>query len=136
MRTLRKVAVALMLIGPTVFTACRSSNAYDVANSQTGDVMLVVENQNFYDVDIYALSSGLPTRIGTVSGANGRARFALNPTITGASDFRLVATPIGGNGRAGSGPLMVSPGKTVIFTITPSLSQSHAEVTETRVGGP
>jgi len=122
------VALALMLIGPAVFTACRSSNAYDIANSQTGDVVLVVENQNFYDVDIYALSSGLPTRIGTVSGANSTARFALNPTITNAADFRLVATPIGGNGRASSGPLLVGPGRTVKFTITPSLAQSHAEV--------
>ena len=69
MRTIRRVALALTLIGPAVFTACRSSNAYDVANSQTGDVVLVVENQSFYDVDVYALSSGLPTRIGTVSGA-------------------------------------------------------------------
>src|SRR6476620_5909482 len=128
MRTLRSLALALTLAGPAVFTACRSSNAYDVANSQTGDVVLVVENQNFYDVDIYALSSGLSTRIGTVSGANSTARFALNPTITNAADFRLIATPIGGNGRAASGPLLVGPGRMVKFTITPSLSQSHAEV--------
>jgi len=62
------------------------------------------------------------------SGANSTARFALNPTITNAADFRLVATPIGGNGRASSGPLLVGPGRTVKFTITPSLAQSHAEV--------
>jgi len=129
MRTLRRVALVLSLAGPAVFTGCRSSNAYDIEKRQSDDVVLVVENQNFYDVDIYALSSGLPTRIGTVSGANSTARFALSPTITNASDFRLVATPIGGNGRASSGPLLVSPGRTVKFTITPALSQSHAEVT-------
>lgn len=69
MRTLRRLALALTLAGPAVFTACRSSNAYDVANSQTGDVMLV-----------------------------------------------------------SSGPLLVGPGRTVKFTITPALAQSHADV--------
>jgi hypothetical protein len=40
----------------------------------------------------------------------------------------VVATPIGGNGRASSGPLIVSPGQTVNFTIGPVLSQSFATV--------
>ena len=128
MGILRRVAIAIMLASPAAFTACRSSNAYDVENRKPEDAMLIVENQNFYDVDIYALSSGLPTRIGTVSGTSGTARFALNATIIGASDFRLVAAPIGGNGRASSGPLLVGPGRTIKFTITPSLAQSHAEV--------
>jgi hypothetical protein len=128
MRVLRKVALAAMLAGSVGFTACRSSNAYDPETRKAEDALLIVENQNFYDVDIYALSSGLPTRIGTVTGNSGTARFALSPTVIGASDFRLVATPIGGNGRASSGPLMVSGGRTIKFTITPSLAQSHAEV--------
>lgn len=128
MRNLRKLAIALMLAVPVALSACRSSNAYDVDNRKPEDAMLIVENQNFYDVDIYALSTGLSTRIGTVSGSNGVARFALSPTIIGASDFRLIAAPIGGNGRASSGPLIVSGGRTIKFTITPSLAQSHAEV--------
>ncbi|MEO5818623.1 MAG: hypothetical protein ABIT20_25365 [Gemmatimonadaceae bacterium] len=128
MRTLRKLAIAVMLASPAAFLACRSSSAYDVANRKADDVMLTVENQNFYDVDIYALSSGLATRIGTVTGGNSTARFVLNPTITSSSDFRLVAAPIGGNGRASSGPLLISPGRTIMFTITPSLRSSHAEV--------
>ncbi len=128
MHTLRRLALALMLTGPVVLSACRSGNAYDPDNRKPEDAMLIVENQNFYDVDIYALSSGLPTRIGTVSGSSGTARFALSPTVIGASDFRLIAAPIGGNGRASSGPLLVSGGRTIKFTIAPSLSQSHAEV--------
>ncbi|MEO8335785.1 MAG: hypothetical protein ABI664_12485 [bacterium] len=128
MRILRNIALAAMLASPAAFAACRSSNAYDVENRKPEDTMLVVENQNFYDVDIYALSSGLPTRIGTVSGSSGTGRFALNATIISSTDFRLVAAPIGGNGRASSGPLLVGPGQTIKFTITPSLSHSHAEV--------
>lgn len=128
MRILRNFALAAMLAGAAGLSACRSGNPYDIATRETSDVMLVVENQNFADVDIYALSSGLPTRIGTVSGGNSTARFVLRPTVFNASDFRLVATPIGGNGRASSGPLVVSPGSTVKFTIMPNLATSHAEV--------
>lgn len=128
MRILRRLALAAMLASAAGTSACRSGNAYDVADRQANDVMLVVENQNFTDVDIYALSSGLPTRIGTVSGGNSTARFVLRPTVTNASDFRLIATPIGGNGRVSSGPLIVSSGRTIKFTIAPNLATSHAEV--------
>jgi hypothetical protein len=107
--------------------ACRPSNAYDVNDRQDDGATLVVENDNFADVDVYALSAGLPTRIGTVTG-NHRASFALSRSLISAPDFRIVATPIGGNGRASSGPLLVSPGQTITFTIGPVLSQSHAMV--------
>jgi hypothetical protein len=128
MRTLCKVALALVLALPAASTACRSSNAYDPEGRASDVALLIVENQNFNDVDIYAVSTGLASRIGTVSGGNSTARFAINPTMYNASDFRLVATPIGGNGRASSGPLLVSPGRTIKFTITPNLATSHAEV--------
>jgi hypothetical protein len=127
MRALHKFVVALVLTGPLVLSACRSSNAYDIANRQSTDATLNVENQNFYDVDVYALSSGLPTRIGTVSG-NSTQTFTLRSTVYTATDFRLVATPIGGNGRAASGILAVAPGQTVKFTIAPVLNQSFAQI--------
>ena len=127
MRALHKFALALVLAGPAALSACRSSNAYDIANRQSTDATLIVENQNFYDVDVYALSSGLPTRIGTVSG-NTSLSFALRSTVFTATDFRLVATPIGGNGRASSGLLSVAPGQTVKFTIAPVLNQSFAQI--------
>ena len=128
MRVLRKLTLAVTLASAAGLSACRSGNPYDIAQRQANDVMLIVENQNFADVDVYALSSGLPTRIGTVSGGNTTARFALSPTVTNATDFRLVATPIGGNGRASSGVLVASPGRTIKFTISPNLATSHAEI--------
>ncbi|MDB4888192.1 MAG: hypothetical protein JWL61_47 [Gemmatimonadetes bacterium] len=128
MRVLRSLTLMATLATTAGLSACRSGNAYDIANRQANDVMLIVENQNFADVDIYALSSGLSTRIGTVSGGNSTARFALSPTVTNSTDFRLIATPIGGNGRASSGTLVASPGRTIRFTIMPNLATSHAEV--------
>jgi hypothetical protein len=107
--------------------ACRSASPYDVNEAQPGNITLVVRNNNFNDVDVYAVSSGLATRIGTVTG-NSSATFTLNPTLVSPTDFRIVATPIGGNGRASTGPIIVSQGQTIEFTVGPVLSQSTVSV--------
>jgi hypothetical protein len=125
MRAPRLVALALSLA--LASTACRSAGPYDPDRQQSGSVTLVVRNDNFADVDVYAIADGLATRVGTVTG-NSTARFALSPTVVAASDLRIVATPIGGNGRASSGPLLVSPGQTIQFNIAPALRQSNAIV--------
>jgi hypothetical protein len=128
MRAPRLVALALSIaLASFASTACRSAGPYDPDRQQSGAVMLVVRNDNFSDVDVYAIADGLATRVGTVTG-NTTARFALSPTMVAASDLRIVATPIGGNGRASSGPLLVSPGQTIQFNIAPALRQSSAVV--------
>jgi hypothetical protein len=119
--------LSFALLGAPMAQGCRSSNTYDANNPQPDVVYLVVKNDNLLDMDVYALSSGLPTRIGTVTGLS-TARFALQPTLYGTIDFRIIATPIGGNGRASSGQLIVQPGQTIDFTIGSSLRQSFASV--------
>jgi hypothetical protein len=123
---LAALSLSCVLLATFSETACRSSNAYDVGQQADG-ATLVVRNDNFADVDVYVVSAGLPTRVGTVTG-NSTARFALSPSIIGPGDLRVIATPIGGNGRAYSGPLIVSPGQTIEFTIGPVLRQSNAIV--------
>jgi hypothetical protein len=119
--------LSLALLGAPVAQGCRSGGAFDVNNPEPDVAYLVVKNDNVLDMDIYAVSSGLPTRIGTVTGLS-TARFALQPTLYGATDFRIIATPIGGNGRASSGQLIVQRGQTIDFTIGSNLRQSFASV--------
>ncbi len=107
-------------------TACRSGGAYE-ADSVPDAIGLVVRNDNSYDMDVYAVADGLATRVGDVNG-NATKRFALSSSMYGASDFRVVATPIGGNGRASTGPIVVSRGSTVYFTVSPSLRQSTVSI--------
>lgn len=127
-RPIRLLSLLFALVAAASLPACRSSNAYDVADAEAGGATLVVRNDNFSDMDVYVLSSGLPSRIGTVT-ANASQTFALRPSMfSGADDFRVVATPIGGNGRASSGRLQVSGGQTVYFTIGARLAQSSATV--------
>ena len=84
---------------------------------------LRVRNDNFLDMDVYAVSAGLATRLGTVTG-NSRRNFVLDASMADGEDFRIVATPVGGNGRATTGNLAVSPGQLIDFTIGSTLRNS------------
>lgn len=121
MRARLQLTMFAIVLG-TICAACRSNNAYEVGRDAQA-VGLVVKNEGFADVDVYAVASGLATRVGTVNGGNTR-RFDLNASIYSTPDLRIVATPIGGNGRASSGPIVVNRGNTIYFTIAPFLSAS------------
>ena len=123
----RSARLLLVLAVAIAAPACRSANPYDMSQAQPGGASLVVRNDNFSDMDLYAVSSGLATRIGTVSGLSTQS-FALSSTMINGSDFRVVATPIGGNGRASTGPIIVGSGSTVTFRIASVLNQSSASV--------
>jgi hypothetical protein len=127
MQRARGLLLAFTIALPlAIATGCRSGNPYEMG-TQNAPVTLVVNNQNFNDVDVYAVGDGLPTRVGTVTG-NTQASFALNQSFIGATDFRVVATPIGGNGRASTGQINISPGQTVYFTVAPVLRQSSVSI--------
>jgi len=87
---------------------------------------LSVMNQNFLDMDVYAVSDGLATRLGTVTGNSNRS-FSLHSSLA-SRDLRIVATPIGGNGRASTGEVVVSPGQTIEFRIGSILRNSSVSV--------
>ncbi|MFL5606741.1 MAG: hypothetical protein ACJ8AD_09870 [Gemmatimonadaceae bacterium] len=107
-------------------SGCRSASPYDEAE-RTNTVTLVVQNENHTDMNIYAVADGLATRIGRVTG-NSTGRFDVSETFYNASGFRIDATPVVGTGRATTGPLNVSSGLTVQFTIAPSLRASSVIV--------
>ena len=92
----------------------------ELAPANTFD--LHVKNENFLDMNVYAISEGQSTRLGTVTG-NGSRNFVLDATLA-AQDFRIVATPIGGTGRATTGSIAVAPGQTLDFTIGSVLRNS------------
>jgi hypothetical protein len=127
MTRLRLFALAMLTcVATAVAEGCRSGSPYDVSQ-QSNTATLVVRNDNFNDVDVYAVAGGLATRIGTVTG-NSTAHFGLSDALYNSTDFRVVATPIGGNGRASTGPISVSSGQTIYFNIAPVLRMSSASV--------
>jgi hypothetical protein len=117
------------LIGLMVATATMpAASACSHANEQAGElapantVDLHVKNENFLDMNVFAVADGQATRLGTVTGNSSR-NFVVDATLAD-RDFRIVATPIGGTGRAATGTIAVSPGQTVDFTIGSVLRNS------------
>ncbi len=108
--------------------ACRSGNSFQPSGpAPSGSVTLRVQNNNYADMDLYVVSEGLATRIGTVNGL-GKDTFTLDPSFFPSGDLRIIGVPIGGNGRASSGALIVAPGQSIDFTIGAVPRQSMATV--------
>jgi hypothetical protein len=107
---------SVVSMGAVLSTAgCSRNNELGGEIAPANAVVVHVNNQNFLDMDVYAVSAGLATRIGTVSGNSSRD-FVVDAGMTN-QDFRIVASPIGGNGRASTGTISVGAGQTVDFTI-------------------
>jgi hypothetical protein len=123
-----RLLIGLVAAAATLSTATSCSRPNEAAGdlSPATSIGLTVTNQNFADMDVYAVSDGLATRLGTVTGNTTRS-FALHGSMA-TSDLRIVATPIGGNGRASSGSLIVSPGQTIDFKISPVLRNSTVSI--------
>lgn len=111
---------------PAAGCASRGGGAAASVPTQ-GAVAVHVRNNGTQDMDVYVVSEGLATRLGTVTAASD-AQFTLHPSFFPSDQIRLVATPIGGNGRASSGPLVVQPGQRIDFEIAPLLRASSASV--------
>jgi hypothetical protein len=117
--------VGLFAAGGMVSTvsACSRTNEAAGEVAPASAIGLHVRNDNFLDMDVYAVSDGLATRVGTVTGNSSR-NFVLDASLANL-DFRIVATPIGGNGRASTGAIAVAPGQTIDFTIGSILRNSN-----------
>ena len=122
----QRIAVTTLVALVSV-TGCatreRTGSAAGEVGSATEAVSVVVENDNFSDVNVYAVRGAERVRLGTVTG-NTSAKLTLSPSLYTGDGVSLVAIPIGGVGAASSGRLTLSPGDEVKFRIMPILNQS------------
>jgi hypothetical protein len=107
-------------------TACSHPNELGGDVAPANSIGVSVKNNNFLDVDVYAVANGVPTRLGTVTGNSHRA-FAIDPSFA-TQNFSVIATPIGGAGRASTGNILASPGQTIEFTVGSTLGNSTVYV--------
>jgi hypothetical protein len=118
MRSLSAVALCCAaLVGACARGAGQTATPAGAAASATS---VTVNNQRFYDMNIYvSRSGGDRLRLGTVSG-HSSARFTI-PTfvVGGGTTVRFIADPIGPSGASRSEELTVQPGDAVQLTITP-----------------
>ena len=99
------------------------SEGGDVDLPSNDAATLTVENQYQADVDVYSVSGGVSSRLGTVD-AHSKETFRLVPSRYIAGEVRIVARAIGGGGLANSGPVTLQGGELIAFTVAPVLAQS------------
>ncbi len=93
------------------------------AEPEVVEVVVVVENRNWQDVTVYALRGGARVRLGTVTSMQ-TGRFVLSTEMTGSTQLRLMADPVGSLETFTSEPVRVEPGDQVQWRLANQLVQS------------
>jgi hypothetical protein len=128
---LRARAAALTLMLLTAASACVRHPQGDEEEPliKRDPVIVHVRNENFLDMNVFVIVSGVSRRLGQVSG-NGQGDFSVDWGLTVGQSITLTAVPIGGRGSANTGPLSIGLGQVIDFTVAPVLRQSTVSVHE------
>ena len=119
-----RVRVSGLLLA--VLAGCSHQQQADTGEDLRPDPILVrVKNENFLDMNVSVVISGVARRLGLVNG-NNAASFTIPWTAAYGQPIYLRAVPIGGNGSVTSGALNVGMGQAVEFKIATLLRQSTA----------
>ncbi len=117
--------IAVALCAAALTGACAQSSSQEAtpasgASAAASRTSLLVNNQRFYDMNIYVVQSGgSRVRLGTTTG-NSSARFTIPSFVVGiGTTLRFIADPIGPSGTSRSEEISVQPGDAVQLTITP-----------------
>lgn len=117
------IVAAVLLAG----AACSRGKQGETADPRPDPIVLHVKNENFLDMNIAVVVSGVSRRLGQVSG-NSAADFRIDYLLTIGQSIAITGTPIGGVGIASSGPLNVGEGQMIEFQIGSTLRQSTATI--------
>lgn len=121
---IRSRLVAVLLLAAI---ACSRNKAEGTPEPRPEPIPLHVKNENFLDMNVAVVISGVSRRLGQVSG-NSSADFKIDWMMTVGQSIVITATPIGGRGFASSGPLSVGEGQMIEFLVASTLRQSVATV--------
>ena len=112
-----------------VLAACSRNKGTEDFYPRADPIPVHVQNENFLDMNVFVVTSGVSRRLGQVSG-NSSGDFKIAWSLVNGQSISLTAVPIGGRGSAASGSLNVSPGQMIDFKIGSVLRQSTASVRE------
>lgn len=127
-RRTSQFAMAVMLAAGAV--ACSSAGGHRPANALAGelDATVVVTNNNWSDMTVYAQRNGVSVRLGTVTSMTTQ-RFSLPaPMVGGTGELNFLADPIGSNQVFRSPAVMVGRGQQVEFMLQNNLALSSLAV--------
>jgi hypothetical protein len=121
-------ATLLALVAMVVLAGCSRKTDPNAEPVPIPDPIAVhVRNENFLDMNVAVVASGVSRRLGTVSG-NSAGTFSIPWNVASGQTVSVTATPIGGRGYATTGGLSVSPGQVIEFRVGAQLRQSAVAV--------
>ena len=128
LKTLALTLAAVISVAACATTARTAGTGTEIYHGQDERAVVKVENRNWSDVTVYAITGGLRQRLGTVS-SMGRASFRVPPhLLTGSRDLRLLIDPIGGGQEYLSPAVQVYGGQEVAFMVQNQISLSSIGV--------
>ena len=125
-----RTRVALLFLLATASCARHAQTGPEI-DTRPEPIPVHVKNENFLDMNIAVVVSGVSRRLGNVVG-NGSGDFMIDGQLAMGRTLYLTATPIGGRGQGTSGGLSVGPGQMIEFTVGSTLRQSVATVHDSR----
>ena len=125
-----RARVALLFLLATAACARHAQTGPDV-DQRPEPIAVHVKNENFLDMNIFVVVSGVSRRLGNVVG-NSSGDFTIDGNLAFGQTIYLTAVPIGGRGQATSGGLSISPGQMIEFVVASTLRQSVATVHDPR----
>jgi hypothetical protein len=126
--TLVSAIVALGLAGAAQPAASAPAQSLARVSAAHPQVTVRVENDNFLDARVYALSNGFAYPLGIAAGLL-PSTFTLPPSaVEQGTDVRLIFSLIGSPGYWVSPPLLVSPGDHVVSRVGNLLTFSTISV--------
>jgi hypothetical protein len=125
-----RIRVALLFLVATAACKSRPQTGPEL-DARPEPIPVHVKNENFLDMNIAVVVSGVSRRLGNVVG-NGSGDFTIDGNLALGQTLYLTATPIGGRGQATSGGLSIAPGQMIEFIVASTLRQSVATVHDPR----
>ena len=128
-RAWRSTRILATVVGAAAAFGCSHNNPSpdDDIPRITPPIIVHVKNENFSDVNVAAVVSGVSRRLGTVSG-NTSGDFAISYNTVNGQPLVLTAVQIGGRGSTNTPNLSVGPGQVIEFKIGSVFRQSTASV--------
>ncbi|MGH7699382.1 MAG: hypothetical protein ACREMJ_02525, partial [Gemmatimonadales bacterium] len=97
--------------------ACAGTAKPDEDYVPRTETMLRVENQDFLDMNVYAIRSGQRVRLGSVPGLSTRVLSIPMSLVGGGASLRFLADPVGSARTPVSHEIFVQPGDVIEITI-------------------
>jgi hypothetical protein len=125
------MSVNMHLLGVALAAVLGSGACAPLTQSAAGPetrATLLVENNNWADMNVFLVRDGMRTRVGSVPSLS-RSLFVLSDAMVGgAGELRLLADPIGSSQVFVSQPIHVQPGQQVRFRLENNVQLSSYSV--------